>query len=223
VEIKIAPAIMDADLGHLADAIAQVEQAGADLFHVDIMDGHFVPAFAGGPRMVAAIKRYATIPVDVHLMVANPHEAVPWFLDAGADIVLFHPEATDDPLALVRRIRSAGRRAGVALKPDMPAEAIESVASELDCAMAMTVQPGFSGQSFMEAGCEKIPALRRMCGEGLDVYADGGINERTAPIAVRYGANVLAAASAIFAAAVPPPQAVKRLRRLAEEAARTAG
>jgi len=219
MRIKIAPAIMDADLGHLADAIAEVQEAGADLLHVDIMDGHYVPAFAGGPRVVAAIKRYASIPVDVHLMVTNPHEAAVWFMDAGADIVLFHPDATEDPAAFVEQVHAAGRRVGAALKPDVPADAIRQIAAQLDCVVAMTVQPGFSGQKFQEAGCEKIPALRRMCGEETDIYVDGGISANTAPVAVRYGANVLAAASGVFRAGIPPAEAVRNLRCVAEAAA----
>ena len=216
MKIKIAPAIMDADLGHLADAIRQLEQAGADLFHVDIMDGHFVPSLVGGSRMVAAIKRYATVPVDVHLMVANPEQAVPWFLQAGADIVLFHPEAARDGAALLRRVHEAGCEVGLALKPETPAESIEPLAMELDCAIVMTVHPGFSGQQFIESACAKIPALRRMCKPGIDIYVDGGINEETAPIAVRYGANVLAAASAVFANSCSAGEALRRLRTVAE-------
>ncbi len=223
MQIKIAPAIMDADLGHLADVVAELQRGGADLLHVDVMDGHFVPALVGGQRVVAAVRRYATIPVDVHLMVSNPDEAADWFIRAGADILFFHPEATRDPAGLVRRIHAKGRRAGVALKPHMPAELISGFARELDCVIAMTVEPGFSGQAFIEAGCEKIPALRRMCRDGIDIYVDGGINGHTASVAVSYGANVLAAASAVFAADVALAEAIGRLRRDAEQALKQAG
>jgi len=219
--IKVAAAIMDADLARLADAIAEVEAAGADLLHVDIMDGHFVPSFVGGPRVVAAIKRHATVPVDVHLMLTNPEEAVPWFLDAGADIVLFHPETARDLEAVVGKVKDAGRGVGLALKPLQPPDPVRAVAQELDCVMAMTVEPGFSGQGFMESGCHKIPALRRMCRPGIDVYVDGGISEETAATAVSYGANVLAAASAIFCSELPPGPALKRLKQAARHAAHT--
>ena len=222
MQIKVAPAIMDADLGHLADAIKLVEEAGADLLHIDIMDGHFVPSFVGCRRVVRAVKRYASIPVDVHMMVSNPEEAVPWFLDAGADIVLFHAEAARDAASLVERIHKAGARAGIALKPREDVESIREAAPELDCVMAMTVNPGFSGQKFMEEGCQKIPALRRMCRKDVDVYVDGGIDHHTAQVAVSYGANVLAAASAIFASDIGPAAAMKRLRAAAQEAARRA-
>lgn len=209
---------MDCDLAHMADQIDLVERAGADMFHVDIMDGHYVPSFAGGTRVVRAAKRHATIPLDVHLMVTNPVDAVEGFIEAGADALIFHPDVCDDPAALIARIKRAGRRAGLALNPDVPAEVIEPFAAELDCVLAMTVFPGFSGQEFIEPGCDKIPALRRMCGDGIDIYVDGGINATTAPIAVRYGANVMAAASAIFAAEHSPPEALRRLREAAEAA-----
>ncbi len=218
MKIKIAPAIMDADLARLGEAVAELEEAGADLLHVDIMDGHFVPAFVGGTRVVCAIKRHASVPVDVHLMVSNPAQAVPWFLDAGADILLFHPEAAAQPEQLIRQIHEAGARAGVALKPDESAEVVGPLAAELDCVMAMTVHPGFSGQEFLESGCKKIPALRQMCRPGIDIYVDGGISLQTAPIAVRYGANVMAAASAVFAADVSRAEALGRLRQVAEDA-----
>ncbi|MDP6438971.1 MAG: ribulose-phosphate 3-epimerase [Candidatus Brocadiia bacterium] len=216
MKIKIAPAIMDGDLARLADQVALVEEAGADLIHVDIMDGHYVPSFVGGPRVVKAIKRCATIPVDVHLMVTNPDQAAEWFIDAGADILIFHPDASADPAALIGRLHEAGRSAGIALNPDVAPETIEPFARELDCIVAMTVFPGFSGQEFLESGCAKIPALRRLCRKGIDIYADGGIGPATVPVAVRYGANVMAAASAVFASDVKPAEAIRRLRRNAE-------
>lgn len=218
MDLKIAAAIMDADLAHLGEVVAQMQEAGADLLHVDIMDGHYVPAFVGCTRVLRAVKRLARVPVDVHLMVSNPHRAVPWFLEAGADIILFHPDAAEDPAALIRQIHKAGRLAGVALKPDMPAELVQPLAGELDCVMAMTVFPGFSGQQFIEQGCAKIPELRRLCRPNVDIYVDGGINLETAPTAIRYGANVLATASAIFDAGVPPGEALKSLRQVALEA-----
>jgi ribulose-phosphate 3-epimerase len=215
LDIKIAPAIMDADLGHLAEAVAELEEAGADLLHVDVMDGHYVPQSVGCLRIVATLRRYATIPVDVHLMVTNPDEAVPRFLDAGAQIVLFHPEVSKDAADLISRIQKAGARAGVAFKPHMNADCVKEIARMMDCVMAMTVNPGYSGQKFMEEGCRKIPELRRMCRPDVDVYVDGGIDLMTAPIAVKCGANVLAAASAVFKADVPPGEAVKRLKQAA--------
>ncbi len=216
-EIKIAANIMDSDLTRIADQVGQLEEAGADLLHMDIMDGHYVPAFVGGPRMLAAIKRVAKIPVDVHLMVSNPDTAVDWFLDAGADIVMFHHEAADDPADVIKRIKQAGARAGTALRPEMEADSIRRLAGELDCVIAMTVQPGKSGQSFMEPGCHKIPDIRRMCGDNIDIYVDGGMNGSTISIAARYGANVFATASAVFRSGRPFSEVIPELRAAAEK------
>jgi len=219
VKIKIAPAILDADLTHLADAIAEVEEAGADLLHVDVMDGHFVPNILCGARIVAAIKRAATVPVDVHLMISDPLRYIPAFVEAGADIVLFHVEAVEDPRPVIELIKKSGRACGLALKPRTPAASIAQVAKELDCVMAMTVEPGFSSQGFIQSGCEKIPRLRKMCKSDIDIYVDGGINLATAGTVVGYGANVLAAASAIFHVEIPPGEAVKRLKEAAQRQA----
>jgi len=215
MQIKIAPSILDADLTRLAEAVAEVEEAGAEILHVDVMDGHFVPNIMAGPTITRAIKRCAAVPVNVHLMITDPVGYAPAFVEAGADIVQFHVEAVEDLPAAVEAVRALGVGVGVALNPETPAEAVEAVAGELDCLMAMTVRPGFSGQSFMEAGCRKIPALRRMFGSDIDIYVDGGIGMETAPVAVRYGANVLAAASAVFNAGVAPAEAIARLRRAA--------
>jgi len=223
MKLKIAPAIMDSDLAHLAQQVACCEDAGADLLHMDVMDGHYVPSFVGGPRVLKAVKRCASVPVDVHLMVSNPDRAIDWFIEAGADAIVFHADASEDPLALIRRLHEAGRGAGVALKPHEAADAVAPFASELDSVLAMTVVPGFSGQEFMESGCTKIPRLRELCGDGVDVYVDGGINPETIATAAAYGANVFAAASAIFAADVPIADALLRLRRAAEEAVRCGG
>ncbi len=214
-EIKIAANIMDCDLSRIAEQVGQLQEAGADLFHMDIMDGHYVPAFVGGPRMLGAIKSVAAIPVDVHLMVSNPDRAVGWFLDAGADIVIFHPEAADDAPGLLRRIRKAGAGAGVALRPEMGADSLGAVAGELDCIIAMTVEPGRSGQSFMPSGCGKIPALRQLCGDDVDIYVDGGMNVETIPVAAAHGANVFAIASAIFRAGRPFNDVIPQLRNAA--------
>ena len=216
MKIKIAPGILDADLGHLADAIAEVEQAGADLLHVDVMDGHFVPNILAGPRIVAAVRKHASVPIDVHLMISDPLRYAPAFIDAGADIVIFHPEAVQEIEPVIELVKGRGRQCGVALNPHTPVSTIARVAGELDCVVAMTVEPGFSSQSFMELGCQKIPQLRKICGPDIDIYVDGGIGPSTAPAAVACGANVLAAASSIFHADLPPGEALKRLRAIAE-------
>lgn len=221
MDIKIAPSLLDADLTRLAEAVAELEEAGADVFHVDVMDGHFVPCIKAGPRIVEVLKQCATIPIDVHLMICDPLRYAPVFVEAGADVVLFHVEAVDDPAPVVETIKEAGAQCGIALKPHTPAQSIAPVAGDLDCLMAMTVEPGFSGQAFMEVGCQKIPELRRICGPDVDVYVDGGIGLETVPIAVGYGANVIAAASSIFKSDLPPGQALVRLRKTAEASSKS--
>ena len=218
MQIKVAPSILDCDLTRLAESVAELERAGVDMLHVDVADGHFVPNIMAGPQFTAAVCRCARVPVNVHLMITDPVRYAPSFIKAGADSIIFHVEAVSDLPAAVRAIRAQGARVGVALKPGTPAEAAGPVAGMLDCLMAMTVEPGFSGQGFMESGCTKIPALRRMFGSDIDIYVDGGIGPQTAPVAVRYGANVLAASSAIFRADVGPAEAVARLRRLGQSA-----
>jgi len=220
MQIKIAPSILDCDLTRLAESVAELEAAGVDVMHVDVADGHFVPNIMAGPRFTEAVKQCATVPIGVHLMVTDPVRYAPAFIDAGADIVMFHVEAVEDLPAAVRQVAGHGRgtRVGLAFKPHTPAEAAQSAIGLVDCLMAMTVQPGFSGQGFIEAGCHKIPALRRMFGSDIDIYVDGGIGPETAGVAVRYGANVLAASSAIFKADVGPAEAVRRLRQAALDA-----
>lgn len=196
--IKVAPAIMDADLARIDRAIEELEEAGVDMLHVDIMDGHYVRSLVGGRRVVAAMKREASIPVDVHLMVANPDQAVEWFIDSEADTLLFHPEVACDAGTTVERIHTAGRRAGIVLNPGMDADVGNGLYNMVECVMIMTVVPGKSGQSFMEEACEIIPEIRRRCSDDADIYVDGGIDPETASVAAGYGANVMAAASAFF-------------------------
>jgi len=196
MQIKVAPSILDCDLTRLAESVAEVESGGVDMHHVDVADGHFVPNIMAGPQLTAAVVRCATVPVNVHLMISDPVRYAPYFVEAGAHSILFHAEAVDD----------------------LPEAAVESVVGMLDCLMAMTVQPGFSGQSFMESGCHKIPELRRMFGSDIDIYVDGGIGPETAPVAVGYGANVLAASSAVWRADVGPAQAAARLKRVGQQA-----
>jgi ribulose-phosphate 3-epimerase len=218
MQIKVAPSILDCDLTRLAESVAELESGGVDLLHVDVADGHFVPSIMAGPQFTAAVVRCARVPVNVHLMISDPVRYAPYFIEAGAQSVLFHVEAVEDLAAAVEAVRAAGAKVGVALKPDTPAQAVEPAVGMLDCLMAMTVQPGFSGQSFMESGCRKVPALRRMFGSDIDIYVDGGIGPQTAPVAVRYGANVLAASSAIFRADVGPAEAAARLKAVGLQA-----
>ncbi|NLW49942.1 MAG: ribulose-phosphate 3-epimerase [Candidatus Brocadiaceae bacterium] len=213
--IKIAPSMVDADLTDLRAAVTELEAGGADRLHVDVADGHFVPNIMLGPYVAAAVARCARVPVGAHLMVTDPVRYAPPFAEAGCDTIFFHAEAVPDLEAAVAAVRELGVAVGVALKVHTPAEAVESLVGRIDCLMAMTVEPGFSGQGFLEEGCHKIPALRRMFGPDLDIYVDGGIGPATAGVAVGYGANVLVAASAVFRADVPPARALQRLREAA--------
>jgi ribulose-phosphate 3-epimerase len=216
--IKVAPAIMDTDLARIAGAVQSLEAAGVDMLHVDIMDGHYVPSLVGGRRVVAAIRREASIPVDVHLMVTNPHEAADWFIGSGADTLLFHPEMADNPESTIDRIHAAGRRAGIVLNPGMEVDEGAGLYEMVECVMAMTVMPGKSGQSFMEDACQIIPRLRRRCSSDTDIYVDGGIGGETAHVAASYGANVFAAASAFFASERSFTETTKMLRSRAQRA-----
>ena len=209
---------MVADLTRLAESVREVEEAGADVMHLDVMDGHFVPSIQAGTTMVSAVSSCATRPVDAHLMMDNPEKHVEDFAEAGADIILFHVEVTPDPGPLLKRIRDLGCECGLAIKPDTPPEAVEPVADLVDSLLVMSVEPGYSGQEFMRSACDKIPELRRMCGPDVDIGVDGGINTSTAKTVIGLGANLLVAGSAIFRADVPPADALRRLRQAAEQA-----
>ncbi|MHC4108592.1 MAG: ribulose-phosphate 3-epimerase [Planctomycetota bacterium] len=215
MQIKIAPSMVESNLTRLADAVAEVIEGGADLLHVDVADGHFVPNMMCGPQLAAAVKRCSSVPVSTHLMISDPVRYAPVFAEAGADTILLHAEAVDDLPAAVRAVRKLGVQVGVALKPATGPESIQSVVGELDCLMAMTVEPGYSGQEFMESACHKIPELREMFGSDIDIYVDGGIGPETVAVAVGFGANVMVAGYATFHADVPPGQAVRRLKRAA--------
>ncbi len=218
MQIKIAPSLQAADLRCLREVVLGLERAGVDGIHVDVADGHFAPNLIFGPPFTAAVSRCARVPVGVHLMVTDPAAYGPTFIDAGADVVMFHAEATGDPVGVARLIRGLGAQPGGALKPETPPEALEGLVGEIDCIMVMTVEPGFSGQSFMPSACGKIPELRRMFGSSIDIYVDGGLGPETVGTAVGYGANVIVASAAVFRTDVPPAEAVRRLRQAALEA-----
>jgi ribulose-phosphate 3-epimerase len=218
MDIKLSPSIISADLAHLADCLAGVERAGVEYFHVDVADGHFVPNLMVGPDLARAVVQCVGVPVDCHLMIEEPLRYAPAFVEAGVERILIHGECVDDLPDAIRELHEMGVEAGVALKPRQNASFLSRVQGQIECLMAMTVEPGFSGQSFMEEGCQKIPLLREMFGPDIDIYVDGGLSPETAPTAVGYGANVIVAASAIFRADVPPGEATRHLRRAAEDA-----
>jgi len=213
--LRICPSILSADFARLAEAIATVEAAGADFIHVDVMDGQFVPNLTFGPIVVAGIRKMTRLPLDVHLMIVDPLRHLPAFADAGANHLIVHVEAVDDPAAAARAIRARGLKAGLSIKPRTPMERLLPALPDCDIALIMTVEPGAGGQAFLPGSPERIEAARRAVADrGLDclVMVDGGIDPRTAPAAARAGADAFVAGHSIFHAA-DPAGAVHALRR----------
>lgn len=199
----IAPSLLAADFARLAEEVRAVEAAGADWLHLDVMDGHFVPNITFGPALVKAIKRVATRPLDVHLMIAPADPFLAAFAEAGADVITVHPEASPHLHRTLQAIRSLGCKAGVALNPATPISSVKWVLDSTDLLLAMTVNPGFGGQAFIENQLGKIAALRRLIdssGHDIHLEVDGGITPATAPRVRAAGADVLVAGTAVFAA-----------------------
>ena len=199
--IKISPSILSADFSILGDEIKSLEKAGADLIHVDVMDGHFVPNITMGPPIIKMVRKCTKLPFDVHLMISPVEKYIKAFADAGADIITTHPEATDNLKRAVSAIKSLGKKAGVSLNPKTPISALMNVINELDLILIMSVNPGFAGQSFMSEVLPKVTELRKMINDKklkIDIEIDGGINFETAPLAVKAGANILVSGTTIF-------------------------
>lgn len=197
----ISPSILSADFANLERDIKLVETNGADWIHVDVMDGHFVPNITIGIPVTAALKRVASVPLDVHLMIENPEKYAQDFIKAGADILTFHYEAMrndEEIFKLIRLIKAHGVKAGLSIKPKTPAEKILPFLDELDLLLVMTVEPGFGGQKFMEDCAEKIKVIRKNAPSSLIVQVDGGINAETGRICRDYGATSLVAGNYIY-------------------------
>ena len=216
---KIAPSILSADFTRLGDEIRALETAGADYVHVDVMDGHFVPNITIGPLVVEACRRVTVLPLDVHLMIENPDRYIPDFAAAGADIIVVHAEAATHLHRTVQLIRSLGKRAGVSLNPATPLNVLDYVLNDLDLVLLMTVNPGFGGQSFIEACLPKIRTLRAMldrCGSEAELEVDGGVKISNIAAISHAGADVFVAGSAVFGSS-DYAATIAGMKRLAHE------
>ena len=202
--VKVAPSILSADFGRLADEVRAIERAGADSVHVDVMDGRFVPNLTIGPLVVEAVRRATTLPLDVHLMIVEPEKYIADFAKAGANLITVHQETCPHLHRTLQQIRAAGAKPSVVLNPSTPLVTIEEVLTEVDQVLLMSVNPGFGGQTFIEATVDKVRRLRAMLdAKGLfavDIEVDGGINPDTAKRVVAAGATVLVAGNAVFKA-----------------------
>ena len=220
--VKIAPSILSADLMALKADVDLITEAGADYIHVDVMDGHFVPNLTMGIPVVKQLAPYARIPLDVHLMIANPEKQVPWFIEAGANSITVHTEAVSVPqlVKTLEEIRASGVKCAVSVKPGTDIEALAPVVDMVDMILVMSVEPGFSGQSFIAGSDAKVAAVAQMCnamGCAPLIQVDGGIGLRTAPLVARAGADVLVCGNAVFKAE-DPAAAIRDIRRAADEA-----
>jgi ribulose-phosphate 3-epimerase len=213
--VKIAPSILSADFAALATDIARVEAGGADQLHVDVMDGRFVPNITIGPVVVAAIRKRTRLPLDVHLMIAEPERYIAEFVAAGADMLTVHVEACTHLQRALAQIRELGARAGVALNPSTPPAALEYLLDDLDLVLVMSVNPGFGGQAFIPSAHRKVREIRKLLGtRRVDVSVDGGVKVDLAKSLAEDGASILVAGSAVFGAA-DPAAAVRALRAAA--------
>ena len=199
--IKISPSILSADFSKLGLEIASLEKAGADLIHIDVMDGHFVPNITIGPDIIKSLRKFSKLPFDVHLMINPVDKYIENFSNAGADIITLHPEATPDLVASIQKIKSLGKKSGVSLNPDTSTDKIEKVLSEIDIVLIMSVHPGFAGQKFIEHTLQKVKYLKAKIKEKklkTEIEIDGGINFETAKLAIDAGVDILVSGTTIF-------------------------
>ncbi len=201
--IKISPSVLASDLSNLASEVADIEKAGADMVHLDVMDGVFVSNMSFGMPVIEALRKKSNMIFDVHLMIVSPEKYAKRFIEAGADIVTFHYEACEDSESLLKEIRNLGAKAAISIKPSTPAESVFPLLDKCDMVLVMTVEPGYGGQSFMADMMPKVRAIREEIekrGLNVDIQVDGGINPDTAKLSIASGANVLVAGSSVFKA-----------------------
>lgn len=218
MSVRLSPSVLAADFAQLGQEIARVEAAGADFLHLDVMDGHFVPNLTMGLPVISAVKRVTRLPLDVHLMIEDPDRYLEAFVKAGASMVTVHAEVLPHLHRTLTRIRELGAKAGVAINPSTPVAALTEVVDEIDHIVIMSVNPGFTGQSFIPRSVEKVRAARQLltaAGSSADIEVDGGVDVGNAGVLVAAGATILVAGAAIFGAA-DPAAATRALRDAAE-------
>jgi ribulose-phosphate 3-epimerase len=199
--IKIAPSILSADFGQLGSEINKLEKAGADMIHIDVMDGHFVPNLTVGPPVIKTLRKYTKLPFDVHLMISPVHKYIKDYAEAGADIITIHPEATDNLQESIEHIKKFGKKVGVSLNPNTQIDIIEKLLVEINLVLIMSVHPGFAGQKFIPNVLDKIKELKKIKDEknlNFDIEVDGGINFDNSKLVIEAGANILVSGTTIF-------------------------
>ena len=200
-DIKISPSILSADFSKLGSEIQSLEKANADFIHIDVMDGHFVPNITIGPEVINKLRKYTSLPFDVHLMISPVHDFIKNFADAGADIITIHPEATNDLVSSIKKIKSYNKKVGVSLNPETSVDKALPILSMIDLVLIMSVNPGFGGQNFMEETLEKVKVLRKEIDTKkfkTQIEIDGGINFKNAKMAKKAGVNILVSGTTIF-------------------------